>query len=120
ERSVIETKLEAHLDTFRWQDFDPNDFETFENKRKETLTLEQAIRDKEQTLSELRTNLEKEERNLEKYNQALTQLQLEEAEKETEIRNNTSHLKILRIETFKDEDVASIHQKRRLLLENIK
>ncbi len=119
EIGTIETKLKAHTETFKWDNFDPRDFGAFENKRKESLRLEQAIQHKEQILSELRANLDKEQKNRDKYNQALTQLKLEEAQKETQIQNNKSHLKILRFDTFQNDDTATLQNKHRLLLESI-
>ena len=106
----IENQLKDHLDGFTWQDFDSSNFADFQVKKEKALALVKEIEEKNNLLHSLRENLEKARFDVEKFQKVLENFKLEEAEKATQIKQNLSHLKVLKFEVFEDSTIVEVQK----------
>ena len=106
----IEQQLKDHLAGFIWQDFDSNNFADFQVKKDKALALVKEIEEKNNLLHSLRENLEKARFDVEKFQKVLENFKLEEAEKATQIKQNLSHLKVLKFEVFEDSTIVEVQK----------
>ncbi|WP_313376886.1 SMC family ATPase [Chishuiella sp.] len=110
EYKIIEKKLSNHLKTFVWQNFNPNNFADFEEKRNASLLLDKTIEEKNNSLSILRENLEKSKVNVERYSKKLEEIKIEEIQKQAQIKQNVSQLKTLRFEDYISKNSTEINK----------
>ncbi|WP_313578032.1 SMC family ATPase [Chishuiella sp.] len=110
EYKIIENQLSNHLKTFVWQNFNPNNFADFEEKRNASLLLDKTIDEKNNSLFVLRENLEKSKVNVERYSKKLEEIKIEEIEKQAQIKQNISQLKTLRFEDYISKNSTEIKE----------
>ncbi|WP_313384482.1 SMC family ATPase [Chishuiella sp.] len=110
EYKIIENQLSNHLKTFVWQNFNPNNFADFEEKRNASLLLDKTIDEKNNSLFVLRENLEKSKVNVDRYSKKLEEIKIEEIEKQAQIKQNISQLKTLRFEDYINKNSTEIKE----------
>ena len=110
EYKTIENQLLNHLKTFVWQNFNPNNFADFEEKRNASLLLDKTIEEKNNSLSVLRENLEKFRIKVERFTKELERIKIEEIEKQAQIKQNVSQLKTLRFEDYISKNSTEINE----------
>ncbi|WLD23947.1 SMC family ATPase [Flavobacterium dauae] len=96
---------------FIWTDFNADDFEDFQHKKQTSFDLTKQIELRNKFISEQRFNLENQQKTAEKYKKALEKFKLDEAEKQTQINQNLSNLKVLDFADFNNFSVEEIEQK---------
>lgn len=92
--------VEAHGDTFRWQDF-AADRQAFEAQKQKLQATEQQIVAIETSLADITAALNKEQENLEKANSKLDVLRLECARNEALAGQQREHIKQLDFEAYR-------------------
>lgn len=97
---IVKEAALTHDETFIWQEFDLNDYEDFSQKKKLSLDLADQINAKNKFIAAQRNLLENNQENAQKYKNALENFRLEETEKQTQIDQNISNLKILNYVDF--------------------
>ncbi len=105
-----EVQLVAHQKLFVWKDFDANNYAFFLEKKNQAAEIENSITTLNHKLTSHRNLLEEERKKAEKYQNRLEQLRLNEAEKASQIKQNQTNLKVLKVEDFttkKAEEVLS-------------
>lgn len=110
EYKTIENQLLNHLKTFVWQNFNPNNFADFEEKRNASLLLDKTIEEKNNSLSVLRENLEKFRIKVERFTKELERIKIEEIQKQAQIKQNVSQLKTLRFEDYISKNSTEINE----------
>jgi len=110
EYKTIENQLLNHLKTFVWQNFNPNNFADFEEKRNASLLLDKTIEEKNNSLSVLRENLEKFRIKVERFTKELERIKIEEIQKQAQIKQNVSQLKTLRFEDYISKNFTEINE----------
>lgn len=106
----LKIQQENHLNLFIWKDFDSNNIELFEEKKKAAISLEKTISDKTKEIEIFRETLEKERQSVEKYKNALEKFRLEETEKASQIKQNQANLKVLKFENFQNQTTENVLQ----------
>lgn len=106
-----EEELSSHLESFSWKDFEATNFELFLEKKKEANEIEQAIIAKNNGLIALREALEKERQKVEIYSKKLEEFKLKEVEKASQISQNSSNLKVLNFDDFKNDSAEQVNEK---------
>ncbi|MEG1022007.1 MAG: SMC family ATPase, partial [Myroides sp.] len=107
----LKNQIIQHTATFNWTDFNADDFEDFQQKKQVSFDLTKQIETKNKFISEQRSNLENQQETAEKYKKALEKFKLEEAEKQAQINQNLSNLKVLAYSDFNNFSVEEIEQK---------
>ena len=107
----LKIQVKEQLNLFVWKDFEAENFELFEEKKNQSILLEQAISDKNKEIVTYRESVAKERQDLDKYKKALEKFKLEETEKASQIRQNQLNLKVLKFEEFQKETTESVQQK---------
>lgn len=107
----LKIQVKEQLNLFVWKDFEAENFELFEEKKNQTILLEQTISDKNKEIVTHRESVVKERQDLDKYKKALEKFKLEETEKASQIRQNQLNLKVLKFEEFQKETTESVQQK---------
>lgn len=93
------SKLESHLQSFAWNEFDPNDEHTFETIKAQTQKLTVTIRLHEQELEILKNEQQKVGDKIHLYEKTLTE---RTAQKEAALQNIQNALQQLKVLTEKD------------------
>ncbi|WP_347218752.1 SMC family ATPase [Chryseobacterium sp.] len=106
----IQKDLDNHRQQFVWKQFSPDQENDFEKKRSDSFAVEKKIEETDKIISLERETLEKENKVLEKYKNALDAFKLEEATKEKEINISRSNLKILEWEPYAQKTVTEIEE----------
>jgi len=109
----LKNQIIQHTATFNWADFNADDFEDFQKKKQASFDLIKQIDSKNKYISEQRSNLENQQETAEKYKKALEKFKLDEAEKQAQINQNLSNLKVLSYSDFNTSSVEEIEQKLR-------
>lgn len=104
-------QIVLHAATFNWTDFNLNSFEDFQLKKQASFDLIKQIDSKNKFIAEQRSNLENQQETAEKYKKALEKFRLDEAEKQAQINQNLSNLKVLDFADFNSFSVEEIEQK---------
>lgn len=107
----LRNQILKHNAGFIWTDFNADDFEDFQQKKHASFDLTKQIDSKTKFISEQRSNLESQQETAEKYKKALEKFKLEEAEKQAQINQNLSNLKVLSDSDFNTSSVEEIEQK---------
>src|SRR5690606_3479538 len=107
----LKNQILQHNAGFIWTDFNADDFEDFQHKKQTSFDLTKQIELRNKFISEQRFNLENQQKTAEKYKKALEKFKLDEAEKQTQINQNLSNLKILDFADFNGFSVEEIEQK---------
>lgn len=106
----LKIQQENHLNLFIWKDFDSNNIELFEEKKKAAIALDITISDITKEIEIFRETLEKERQSVEKYKNALEKFRLEETEKASQIKQNQANLKVLKFENFQNQTTENVLQ----------
>lgn len=109
----LKNQIIQHTATFNWIDFNGDDFEDFQQKKQASFDLTKQIELKNKFISEQRSQLENQQELLVKYRNKLAELKLNEAEKQAQINQNLSNLKVLDFADFNNFSVEEIDQKTR-------
>ena len=104
-----QNQINAHKKLFIWEDFSMNDFEGFEQTKKQAITLEIEIKAVTKELKEQRYLLETEQQQAEKFKNALASFKIEEAQKQTQINQNISNLKVLSWPIFESKNKDKVN-----------
>ncbi|MGU3373303.1 AAA family ATPase [Chryseobacterium sp. M5A1_1a] len=104
----IQKDIEDHLQHFIWKQFSPDHEDDFEKKRSDSFALEKKIEETDKSIALEREALEKENKVLDKYKNALETLKLEEAKKQQQINFSRSNLKILEWNDYEQKAVTEI------------
>lgn len=107
----LKIQVKEQLNLFVWKDFEAENFELFEEKKNQTISLEQTISNKNKEIVTYRESLVKERQDLDKYKKALEKFKLEEMEKASQIKQNQLNLKVLNFEEYQKETTESVQQK---------
>lgn len=107
----LKIQVKEQLNLFVWKDFEAENFEFFEEKKNQTISLEQTISNKNKEIVTYRESLVKERQDLDKYKKALEKFKLEEMEKASQIKQNQLNLKVLNFEEYQKETTESVQQK---------
>lgn len=107
----LKNQIIQHTATFNWTDFNADDFEDFQQKKQMSFDLTKQIESKNKFISEQRSNLEDQQEILVKCRNKLAELKLNEAEKQAQINQNSSNLKVLAYSDFNNFSVEEIEQK---------
>lgn len=107
----LKNQIIQYTATFNWIDFNADDFEDFQQKKQMSFDLTKQIESKNKFISEQRSNLEDQQETAEKYKKALEKFKLDEAEKQAQINQNLSNLKVLSYSDFNSFSVEEIEQK---------
>ena len=102
--------LEEHFKKFIWKEFDAHNFDDFETKRNNTISLEKLLEEKNSSIQKSRENLETARQKVERFSKELERIRVEEIQKETQIQQNKSNLKVLDFNDFKTKNVEEIQQ----------
>lgn len=102
----IQKNIENHLQNFIWNDFQAENENDFEEKRKQSFAIEKQIEEISKNLQNEQKSLGKERENLEKYKKALEEFTLDEAKKEEQIKTNENNLKLLQWSDFKENNYS--------------
>lgn len=109
----LKNQIIKHNAGFIWSDFNADDFADFQQKKQTSFDLTKQIELKNKFISEQRAQLENQQELLVKCRNKLAELQLNEIEKQTQINQNLSNLKILDFADFNNFSVEEINQKTR-------
>ncbi|WP_426276023.1 AAA family ATPase [Chryseobacterium sp. S-02] len=104
----IQNTAGEHNKNFNWKEFDAENENDFEAKRKQSFSIEKQMDELNQQISLEQKNIEKERENLDNYNKALEKFKLDEAKKEEQIKTNEAHLKILKWTDYKKKPTAEV------------
>ncbi len=96
----LNEQIILHKRAFIWPEFDPENRLAFDERAKEAKAIEQFISNLENISKIKRQELENIQKDLEKFNKALQQIQLEEARNTVEFETTLSGLKILNYRDF--------------------
>ena len=107
----LKNQIIQHDATFNWSDFNADDFEDFQQKKHASFDLTKQIDSKNKFISEQRSQLENQQEILVKCRNKLAELKLNEAEKQAQINQNSSNLKVLAYSDFNNFSVEEIEQK---------
>src|SRR5690606_29306531 len=107
----LKKQIIQHNSGFSWTDFNADNFEDFQQKKQTSFDLTKLIELKNKFISEQRSNLENHQKTLEKYRNKLGEFKLEETEKQAQINQNLSNLKVLNFTDFTAFSVEEIEQK---------
>ena len=107
----LKNQIVQHTSTFNWIDFNADDFADFELKKQASFDLTKQIDNKNRFISEQRSQLEIQQETAEKYKKALEKFKLDEAEKQAQINQNLSNLKVLSYSNFNNFSVENIELK---------
>ncbi|NLN33751.1 MAG: SMC family ATPase [Flavobacteriaceae bacterium] len=117
ENEDLNKQILEHKSSFIWNEFDPENIELFEEKRKISVETERKIKEKEKELEALELKLNTLENQLETYERELNKLENEEVRLGAEYNSQKSHLKQLEPEEFTEFDGSKLnefHQKIKL------
>ncbi|SFN22300.1 exonuclease SbcC [Paenimyroides ummariense] len=109
----LKNQIVQHNAGFIWIDFNADDFVDFQQKKQASFDLTKQIETKNKFISEQRAQLENQQETAEKYKKALEKFKLDETEKQAQINQNLSNLKILDFADFNNFSVEEIEQKLR-------
>ncbi|HLW62273.1 MAG TPA: SMC family ATPase [Flavobacterium sp.] len=112
-------KMHVHLQQFIWKDFDANNFDDFEEKRRADNALKQTIELKINEIASKRTALEKNRLEKERFQKALTDFNREESENTLLIQQNELRLKHLQWNDFQPYTADKLLSESKILEENI-
>src|SRR5690606_24669246 len=107
----LKNQIVQHNTTFIWTEFNADNFEDFQQKKQASFDLAKQIESKNKFISEQRSTLENQQETTEKYKKALEKFKLEEAEKQAQINQNLSNLKVLDFADFSAFTIAEINHK---------
>lgn len=107
----LKNQIVQHNTTFIWTEFNAGNFEDFQQKKQASFDLAKQIESKNKFISEQRSTLENQQETTEKYKKALEKFKLEEAEKQAQINQNLSNLKVLDFADFSAFTIAEINHK---------
>lgn len=107
----IKKQLLAHDLLFVWTDFNADNREDFQQKKQASFDLSKQIDLKNELIAEQRRTLEIQQENADKYKKALEKFKFDEAEKQVQINQNLSNLKVLVFEDFIAFSSEEIEQK---------
>lgn len=106
----LQKDIEAHIQHFIWKQFSPDQEDDFEKKRSDSFALEKKIEEIDKNIALEREALEKENKVLEKYKNALETFKLEEVTKQEQINISRSNLKILEWNIYEQKAVAEVEE----------
>lgn len=109
----LKNQVIQHTATFIWTDFNADDFEDFQQKKQASIDVTKQINSKNKFIAQQRLNLENLQETADKYKKALEKFKFEEAERQVQINQNLSHLKVLDFADFETFSVEEIEQKLR-------
>ena len=109
----LKNQILQHNAGFIWSDFNADNFEDFQQKKQASFDLTKQIETKNKFIFDQRSQLENQQELLVKCRSKLAELQLNETEKQTQINQNISNLKILDFADFNNFSVEDINQKAR-------
>ncbi|HCM33042.1 SMC family ATPase [Chryseobacterium sp.] len=106
----LQKDIEEHVQHFIWKQFNPDQEDDFEKKRSDSFALEKKVEEIDKNIALEREALEKENKVLEKYKNALETFKLEEVTKQEQINISRSNLKILEWNTYEQKTVAEVEE----------
>lgn len=106
----LQKDIEEHIQHFIWKQFSPDQEDDFEKKRSDSFALEKKIEEIDKNIALEREALEKENKVLEKYKNALETFKLEEVTKQEQINISRSNLKILEWSIYEQKAVAEVEE----------
>lgn len=109
----LKNQILKHNAGFIWSDFNADEFEDFQQKKQASFNLTKQIETKNKFIFDQRSQLENQQELLVKCRNKLAELQLNETEKQTQINQNLSNLKVLDFADFNNFSVEEIEQKLR-------
>lgn len=112
EKVAIEKTNEAFLQTFKWKDFNKDDFSDFEKKKELSELKRREFESKMKELDQMRKQKDQLQTDLNTLKEELGRMVLTENELQTEINSNKKNLKQLNFEDFKNHlelDVKKMH-----------
>jgi len=109
----LKNQIIQHTATFDWIHFNTDDFEDFQQKKQASFDIIKQIESNNKFIAEQRLHLENQQELLVKYRNKLAELKLNEAEKQAQINQNLSNLKVLSYSDFSTFSVEEIEQKLR-------
>jgi exonuclease SbcC len=101
----IQNTIEEHLKNFNWKEFTPENQNEFEEKRRQSFSIEKQIDEINIQIGLEQKKLDQERENLDNYNKALEKFRLDEA-KEEQIKTNEGNLKVLTWIDYKKKTIA--------------
>lgn len=107
----LKNQMIQHNIGFIWTDFKADNFEDFQQKKQVSFDLTKQIETKNKFISDQRSQLENQQELLLKCRNKLAELKLNEAEKQAQINQNLSNLKVLSYSDFNNFSVEEIDQK---------
>ncbi|MBF8456232.1 AAA family ATPase [Kaistella sp. G5-32] len=108
--SQLKMQQDNHVKTFEWKEFSAEKEAEFELKRKESFDVEKQIEELNLKIASEQKNLTDSQVNLDKFNKALQDFQLQEKEVETQISSNQSNLKVLKWNDFKEKEKFEVEE----------
>lgn len=105
-----EIQLTEHLKNFVWKEFNATNYADFEAKRNATILLEKTLEEKNNLLQKSRENLEITRQKVERFTKELEKIRIEEIQKESQIQQNISNLKVLDFNHFKTKNTEEVNQ----------
>lgn len=106
----LQKDIEEHVQHFIWKQFNPDQEDDFEKKRSDSFALEKKVEEIDKNIALKREALEKENKVLEKYKNALETFKLEEVTKQEQINISRSNLKILEWNAYEQKTVAEVEE----------
>lgn len=106
----IQNTIEEHLKNFNWKEFTPENQNEFEEKRRQSFSIEKQIDEMNIQIGSEQKKLDQERENLDNYNKALEKFRLDEAKKEEQIKTNEGNLKVLTWIDYKKKTIAEVEE----------
>lgn len=106
----LESQLETHQNSFVWETFCSDQPQEFEARKAASLQIDQEIAANSKLIAEKRAELEKQRKNLNGYQQHLQRFNIEETQKQTQILQNQTMLKVLKSEAYEHESEEKVRQ----------
>lgn len=106
----IQNTIEEHLKNFNWKEFTPENQNEFEEKRRQSFSIEKQIDELNIQIGLEQKKLDQERENLDNYNKALEKFRLDEAKKEEQIKTNEGNLKVLTWIDYKKKTIAEVEE----------
>ena len=112
ENNILATtheKLVLHQHSFIWKEFSKDNKSDFDQRKDESLQIENKLIAKNKELQEQRVKLDQQRQIVDKANAKLEKYKLEEAQKATQIAQNNTQIKLLSVDNFQNNTSAEVN-----------
>lgn len=112
ENNILATtyeKLVLHQHSFIWKEFSKDNKSDFDQRKDESLQIENKLIAKNKELQEQRAKLDQQRQIVDKANAKLEKYKLEEAQKATQIAQNNTQIKLLSVDNFQNNTSAEVN-----------